>query len=170
MARTNIVGTLTLPDGSLYSGSLFVSWGSIPWQAADGTLIPAGPPVEFKIKNGVVDIELQPTDGSTVPTGIQYQAVYRPTGAEAVTQYLDVPTSVSPVALESVIVPAGNSPVSVNYLPLAGGMMTGPLRLATQPPANAGSAGSTGTITWDSSFFYICVSTNTWKRVAIATW
>lgn len=46
----------------------------------------------------------------------------------------------------------------------------GSLIVPTQTPASASAAGTAGTITWDSSFIYICVSTNTWKRAAIATW
>lgn len=42
--------------------------------------------------------------------------------------------------------------------------------VASNPPANSSSAGVAGTIAWDSSYLYICVATNTWKRVAIATW
>jgi len=41
---------------------------------------------------------------------------------------------------------------------------------ASNPPANASSSGEAGTITWDSNYIYVCVATNTWKRVAIATW
>lgn len=41
---------------------------------------------------------------------------------------------------------------------------------ASSTPASAGAAGTTGEIRYDSSFIYICVSTNTWKRVAIGTW
>jgi hypothetical protein len=37
-------------------------------------------------------------------------------------------------------------------------------------PASAGAAGVAGTVTWDASFIYVCTATNTWKRVAIATW
>lgn len=37
-------------------------------------------------------------------------------------------------------------------------------------PASAGAAGTTGTISWDANYIYVCVATNTWKRVAIATW
>ena len=44
------------------------------------------------------------------------------------------------------------------------------LSVATQTPASAGAAGTTGTITWDTNYIYICTATNTWKRVAIATW
>jgi hypothetical protein len=37
-------------------------------------------------------------------------------------------------------------------------------------PASAGAAGVAGTICWDANYMYVCVATNTWKRVAIATW
>jgi len=37
-------------------------------------------------------------------------------------------------------------------------------------PATAGSAGVAGEIAWDANYFYVCVATNTWKRVALSTW
>lgn len=37
-------------------------------------------------------------------------------------------------------------------------------------PASAGATGTTGTVVWDAGFIYVCVATNTWKRIAIATW
>ena len=37
-------------------------------------------------------------------------------------------------------------------------------------PASASAAGTTGSITWDNAYIYVCVATNTWKRVAISTW
>jgi hypothetical protein len=37
-------------------------------------------------------------------------------------------------------------------------------------PASSAASGVAGQIRWDASFVYICVATNTWKRVAIATW
>jgi hypothetical protein len=37
-------------------------------------------------------------------------------------------------------------------------------------PANASSTGTAGQIAYDSGFIYVAVATNTWKRVAIATW
>jgi len=42
--------------------------------------------------------------------------------------------------------------------------------LATKTPASAGATGTTGEIGWDSSYIYVCVATNAWKRTAIATW
>jgi hypothetical protein len=37
-------------------------------------------------------------------------------------------------------------------------------------PANASSTGISGTVARDANFIYVCTATNTWKRVAIATW
>ena len=45
------------------------------------------------------------------------------------------------------------------------------LRLRTaQTPESASDDGNQGDICWDSSYIYICVATNTWKRAAISTW
>jgi hypothetical protein len=40
----------------------------------------------------------------------------------------------------------------------------------THTPSSAADTGTTGQIAWDGSFVYVCTATNTWKRVAIATW
>ncbi len=37
-------------------------------------------------------------------------------------------------------------------------------------PASAGDSGLAGQIAFDSNYLYICVNTNTWRRVAIASW
>lgn len=47
---------------------------------------------------------------------------------------------------------------------------SGGLRLAGTAPASAAASGSAGQIRYDSSYIYICTATNTWKRVAVATW
>ena len=39
-----------------------------------------------------------------------------------------------------------------------------------QTPATASATGNQGEIAWDADYIYICVATNTWKRVAISTW
>ena len=51
---------------------------------------------------------------------------------------------------------------------VAATLISGPISSA--PPATASSTGVAGTITYDSSYIYICTATNTWKRVAVATW
>lgn len=45
------------------------------------------------------------------------------------------------------------------------------IRLRTaQTPASASATGSQGQIAWDANYIYVCVATDTWKRVAISTW
>lgn len=40
----------------------------------------------------------------------------------------------------------------------------------TRTPASATATGVKGEVCWDASYIYVCVDTNTWKRVAISTW
>lgn len=40
----------------------------------------------------------------------------------------------------------------------------------SQTPATSGAAGTQGDFAWDASYFYICTATNTWHRVAHASW
>jgi hypothetical protein len=45
------------------------------------------------------------------------------------------------------------------------------IRIRTaKTPATAGATGNQGEIAWDADYIYICVATDTWKRVAIASW
>ena len=37
-------------------------------------------------------------------------------------------------------------------------------------PSSASDTGTTGEIRWDANYMYVCTATNTWKRVAVATW
>lgn len=61
---------------------------------------------------------------------------------------------------------------TVDIIVLAGTelRMSGDTTLTTKTPANASATGIAGTIAWDANYIYICTATNTWKRVAIATW
>lgn len=51
-------------------------------------------------------------------------------------------------------------------------LVTAPqLRISlSNPPASATATGSAGQIRWDANYIYVCTATDTWKRVAIATW
>ncbi len=44
------------------------------------------------------------------------------------------------------------------------------LRIPTGTPASASATGTAGQIQYDANYIYICTATDTWKRVAIATW
>ncbi|MCM8807570.1 MAG: hypothetical protein NC926_06470 [Candidatus Omnitrophica bacterium] len=43
------------------------------------------------------------------------------------------------------------------------------LRNSKTPPTS-GSSGNKGDIAWDSDYLYVCVDTNTWKRIPLQTW
>ncbi len=43
-------------------------------------------------------------------------------------------------------------------------------KITGSAPASASAAGVTGSIVTDADYIYVCTATNTWKRVAIATW
>ncbi|RTL05508.1 hypothetical protein EKK58_07605 [Candidatus Dependentiae bacterium] len=76
--------------------------------------------------------------------------------------------------------PAGSSGTSLNALvtrlTINGetGVMTSAsnkINLSTsKTPSSAADTGTTGDICWDADYIYVCVATNTWKRVAISTW
>ena len=45
------------------------------------------------------------------------------------------------------------------------------IRLRTaRTPVSASASGNAGDICWDASYLYVCTATNTWRRVAHATW
>jgi hypothetical protein len=37
-------------------------------------------------------------------------------------------------------------------------------------PSSSGAAGTAGQIAYDADYFYVCVATNSWKRVPISDW
>ena len=42
--------------------------------------------------------------------------------------------------------------------------------ITSSVPATAAAAGIAGQLAYSSTHIYMCVATNTWKRVAISTW
>jgi hypothetical protein len=40
----------------------------------------------------------------------------------------------------------------------------------TTPPATSTSTGVRGTMAYDTSNVYVCVATNTWKKIALSDW
>jgi hypothetical protein len=42
--------------------------------------------------------------------------------------------------------------------------------LVTPPPVSPSSFGTVGQISYDSTYFYLCIATNTWKRIQFGAW
>jgi hypothetical protein len=75
-------------------------------------------------------------------------------------------TTINPAAQQTDV---GTNP---NQVPL--NQYLGPLaysRVATLlAPASAAAVGNSGEIAYDADYFYVCVSANEWKRVAVSVW
>lgn len=112
MSLTNIVDTLWTPGPSSvpakFSGTLDITWPTM--LAADGHVIPTGH-IEVKVRGGALNIWLEPNDTAT-PTGGYYIIRYALTNGLNAIEYWTVPTSGSPIALDSVrtIAPPFTSP------------------------------------------------------------
>jgi hypothetical protein len=100
--------------------------------------------------------DIGPTGPSGGPTG--------PTGATGASGPRGLQGNIGPTG------PRGFSGESVTG-PTGPTGATGPLGI-TGPttPASATGPGTAGTVVWDSDYVYVCTATDTWKRVAIATW
>ena len=76
-------------------------------------------------------------------------------------------------------VDAGTNRVGVNTdSPLVALDVNGGLRVQSdsiaisnsKTPSSASDTGQAGQICWDTNYLYVCVSTNTWKRIALSSW
>ena len=57
-----------------------------------------------------------------------------------------------------------------NGLNVKGSILAGGVAVPTHTPSSSTDTGTAGTITWDSSYIYVCISNNHWARASIATW
>lgn len=151
---TTITDTLYLPNGQTFRGTVTVTMAmSQPLYTSGGrTLTQLSKTVN--VTDGAISLTLEPNANIT-PSGTSYLARYSPASGSPYTEYWVVPAS-GPVTVADCRV-AQQPTVAVL------------LRAVSAPPATASSPGTAGTITYDSGFVYLCVATNTWKRVALTT-
>jgi hypothetical protein len=113
---------------------------------------------------GVADIADTLTLSKVSGTGLQVDANVNIDGS------LTVNTTASFTDAGSSISAAGLISTAGNILALG---TVGAAFLLTDPagaPASAAAVGLAGSIVADANYIYVCTATNTWKRVAIATW
>lgn len=151
---TTITDTLYLPNGQLFRGTVTVTMAmSQPLYTSGGrTLTQLSKTVN--VTDGTFSLTLEPNSTIT-PAGTSYTVRYAPTQGSPYTEYWVVPAS-GPVTVADCRV--AQQP-TVQVL----------LRAVSAPPATASSAGTAGTITYDSGFVYVCIAANTWKRAALST-
>lgn len=80
-----------------------------------------------------------------------------------------VPTAANVAPTDRVLVlrdPAGNASVrTVTMVNFSANLV-----ISNTVPATASSNGIAGAIARDSSYFYVCVANNVWKRTALSSW
>lgn len=146
VATTNVEGTVYRADGTTASGTLLVRWPA--FSTALHQSVAAGSISTTIGSNGLVNLNLAPNAGA-YPAGTYYTAVYHLSDGTVSKEYWVVPatTTTTISAVRAQLVPAtiavqpvsksyvDNSIAAVtgNYVPLAGGTMSGPLQLSSDP-------------------------------------
>ncbi len=160
-ATTTISDTVYLADGTAAQGTLLISWPG--FVTADGVSVAAGSTSVMLGAGGALNVALVPNAGAT-PAGVYYTVVYQLGPGQVKTETWVVPSS-SPTKLAAVRMTPGSGlagqPVSAqylssvlatkadisyvdqsianvgagNYLPVAGGAMSGPITLPGDPSA-----------------------------------
>ena len=124
---------------------------------------------------------LQHTSSGTVAAGIGTRLDFQcqtasgnvEIGARIQAIATDVTATSEDFDLAILLMAGGSAPTQVaNFTSTGNLVLTG--REVVVPTertiTNSTDPGVKGTICWDASYIYVCVATDTWERVAIATW
>jgi len=112
---------------------------------------------------------------NTAPSGVEKTPVtliYNQDPSSAIGAYSQYTFTASAATTSAYFSAAGQTNYSlVNGLNIIGNIQaSGSIVIATSTPATSSAAGIVGQISWDSSYLYVCVATNTWKRAALTSW
>lgn len=149
ITTTDVQGTVYRADGSTASGTLLVSWPA--FSTALNQSVAAGSISTTIGSNGYVSLNLASNAGAS-PAGTYYTAVYHLNDGTVSREYWVVPeastASISSVRAQLAPATIAVQPVSKsyvdasiaamtgNYVPIAGGTMSGPLQLSNDPVAS----------------------------------
>ena len=81
----------------------------------------------------------------------------------------ELPTASNVASTDRVLVlrdPSGNA--SVRTVTMS--TLSANLIVSNSAPANSSANGFAGQIAYDSSYVYVCIANNTWKRADLTTW
>ncbi|HEX5235109.1 MAG TPA: glycosyl hydrolase family 28-related protein [Silvibacterium sp.] len=146
VTTTTVTGTVYLADGATASGTLLVSWPA--FSTATNQAVAAGTTSVAIGANGAVSLNLAPNRGA-YPAGTYYTAVYHLSDGTTSREYWVIPAAASTTisAVRAQLAPAtvavqpvsksyvdgSISAITANYVPIAGGTMSGPLQLSADP-------------------------------------
>lgn len=153
VATTTVQGTVYEANGQPASGTILISWPA--FTTANNQAVAAGTTSVTIGTDGFVSLNLAPNKNG-YPAGTYYTAVYHLSDGTVNTEYWVVPAAatatigsvraqVEPatVAVQSVsksYVDSSLASLTSNYVPIAGGTMTGPLTLASDPTSDLQAA------------------------------
>ncbi len=148
---------------SVENTALFVeSAEAIPISAADITLYHHRGSSVAALDNDVLSgINFQGNNDATTPEQIIY--------AKVESSVLDASDTTEDGKLDLQVQSAGTL-TSMAAITAANVTLGARPIIPTLTPASATATGTAGEVAWDANYVYVCVATNTWKRVAIATW
>lgn len=163
-ANEEVFGNIIATTGS-------VEYGKVVFKAGPDSYTDNGE-VNWITRIQGSDVTVFEIKGSTLSkSGI----VFNPTGNAEVDFYMAGATDG-----QLLYVDAGDDKVGIGKIPTQGKLdvdgdayadnFVGGLRATGTAPASASSTGTAGDIRYDADYIYICVATDTWKRVAISTW
>jgi hypothetical protein len=146
VTTTTVQGTVYRADGSAAQGTLIVTWPA--FSTAVNQAVAAGSATATIGVDGFVSLNLAPNQGA-YPAGTYYTAIYHLNDGTVSKEYWVVPAAATAaissiraqlapatVAVQSVskdYVDTSISAITGQYLPLAGGTMTGALQLSGDP-------------------------------------
>lgn len=148
VSTTTVQGMVYRADGSAASGTMLVSWPA--FSTATNQAVAAGSTTAVIGSNGFVSLNLAP-NSEAYPAGSYYTVVYHLNDGTVSREYWVVPATASTTigAVRAQLAPAtvavqpvsksyvddSISAITGNYVPLAGGTMSGPLQLSSDPAA-----------------------------------
>lgn len=146
VTTTTVSGTVYLANGSVAGGTMLVSWPA--FSTAAGQAIAAGSVSATIGADGNVSVNLAPNAGA-YPAGTYYTVVYHLSDGTVSREYWTVPAvaTTTIAAVRARLAPAtvavqpvsksyvddSLSAITSNFIPLAGGTMTGALQLSGDP-------------------------------------
>ena len=115
---------------------------------------------------GYLNTAVGSSAGGSITTGNSNIFIGGTAGNNA-SQKVDV---VNSIAIGEETYTTANNQIVIGNTSVVSTIIRGLLNITTKTPASAAASGIAGDIAWDASYIYVCTATDTWKRVAIATW
>ena len=157
---TYTIDLTSTPTSGTYSGTIGRVGFRAPWGVSNGSVV-YWKDMTISGSNATVNIT-----GNLSVTGNISGTVSSSTTASTATT-LSTARNIGGVSFDGssdIDLPGVNTTGNQNTTGNAAGILN------TTPPSSATSTGTAGEIRWDSNYIYICVATNTWKRVALSSW